>query len=458
MAIMPLTQAMFLLLETRDQPMHVGSLQLFRPPEGSGPEFLREMYEDLLDRDEMSSLFRKRAHRSPLTLGQWAWEDDELIDLEHHVRHSALPHPGRIRELLALVSRLHASLLDRSRPLWEAHLIEGLNDGRYAVYTKMHHALMDGVSAAKLMERSLSTDPDVRDLPPPWAPRSRRPRKSPAGGGLLGIPRAALGVTSDFVGLGPAVLKRAAEQALRQQAVALPLQAPRSMFNVAITGSRRFAAQSWPMESFKAVAKASGSTLNDVLLAVCSGALRKYLIEQDALPSHSLVAMTPVSLRADDDDAEDAGVNVGTLLCTLGTDIEDPAKRMSVVRESMNAGKEAMKGLTQLQVTALSAATMAPLAVQSLVDPGGYTRPAYNLVISNVPGPKEPLYFNGAKLEGSYPLSIPHHGQAMNITVTSYNGNLEFGIVGCRRTVPRLQRLLTFLDESLQELTESVGA
>jgi WS/DGAT/MGAT family acyltransferase len=392
-----------------------------------------------------------------MTLGQYAWEDDELVDLEHHVRHSALPHPGRIRELLALVSRLHASLLDRSRPLWEAHLIEGLNDGRYAVYTKMHHALMDGVSAAKLMERSLSTDPDLRDLPPPWAPRPRR-KKSPSGGGLLGIPRAALGVTSDFVGLGPAVLKRAAEQALRQQAVALPLQAPRSMFNVAITGSRRFAAQSWPMESFKAVAKASDSTLNDVLLAVCSGALRKYLIEQDALPSHSLVAMTPVSLRADDDDAEDAGVNVGTLLCTLGTDIEDPARRLSVVRESMNAGKEAMKGLTQLQVTALSAATMAPLAVQSLVDPGGYTRPAYNLVISNVPGPKEPLYFNGATLEGSYPLSIPHHGQAMNITVTSYNGNLEFGIVGCRRTVPRLQRLLTFLDESLQELTESVGA
>ena len=457
MALMPLPQSMFLLAETRDQPMHVGSLQLFRPPKGSGPEFLREMYEDLLAQDEMAPLFRKRPHRSPLTLGQWAWEDDELVDLEHHVRHSALPNPGRIRELLALVSRLHATLLDRSRPLWEAHLIEGLADGRYAVYTKMHHALMDGVSAAKLMERSLTTDPKRRDVPPPWAPRPR-PKRKKAGGGLLDVPKTAWELASDAIGLGPAVLKRAAEQALHQQMTVLPMQAPRTMFNVAITGSRRFAAQSWPIERFKAVAKASDSTLNDVLLAVCSGALRRYLLDLDALPSAPLVAMTPVSLRADDDDAAEAGMAVGTILCNLGTNSDDPAERLSTVRESMNAGKHALGGLTQTQVTALSAGIMAPLAIQSLVDPNGYSRPAYNLVISNVPGPTEPLYFNGAALEGSYPLSIPHHGQAMNITVTSYNGSLEFGLVGCRRTVPRLQRMLGLLDESLEELTKAVGA
>jgi WS/DGAT/MGAT family acyltransferase len=456
--MMPLTQAMFLLSETRDQPMHVGSLQLFRPPEGAGPEFLRELYEELLAKNEMSSLFRRRPYRSATTFGQWGWKDDEQIDLEHHVRHSALPHPGRIRELLALTSRLHASLLDRSRPLWEAHLIEGLNDGRYAVYTKMHHALMDGVSAAKLMQRSLSADPDERDMPPPWAPR-QRPKRNKDGGGLLAIPKTALEMTSDFVGLGPAVLKRAADQALKQQMQVLPFAAPRSMFNVSITGSRRFAAQSWPIESFKAVAKASDSTLNDVLLAVCSGALRRYLIERDALPGAPLVAMTPVSLRTeeDDDDPDEGGVNVGTILCNLGTDIEDPADRLTTVRESMNAGKEGFKGLSQLQVTALSAGIMLPLFTQMFVDPG-YTRPPYNLVISNVPGPTKPLYFNGAQLQGSYPLSIPHHGQAMNITVTSYNGCLEFGIVGCRRTVPHLQRLLTYLDDSLQELTEAVGA
>ena len=455
MALMPLTQSMFLLTETRDQPMHVGSLQLFRPPEGAGPEFLRELYEDLISHTEMSSLFRKRPHRSVTTLGQWAWEEDKLVDLEHHVRHSALPHPGRIRELLALVSRLHATLLDRSRPLWEAHLIEGLNDGRYAVYTKMHHAVMDGVSAARMLERSLTEDPDRRDLPPPWAPRPKRDKK--AGGGVLSIPKTAYDIASDVVGLGPAVLKRAGEQALSQQMASLPFQAPRTMFNVSITGSRRFAAQSWPIESFKAVAKASDSTLNDVLLAVCSGALRRYLISRDALPGTPLVAMTPVSLRADDDEADEGGVNVGTILCNLGTQLEDPVERLTTVRESMNAGKAAFKGLTQLQVTALSAGVMFPLGMQMFLDPG-YTRPPYNLVISNVPGPTKPLCFNGAQLEGSYPLSIPHHGQAMNITVTSYNGNLEFGIVGCRRTVPSLQYLLTYLEESLQELTEATGA
>jgi WS/DGAT/MGAT family acyltransferase len=230
------------------------------------------------------------------------------------------------------------------------------------------------------------------------------------------------------------------------------------MFNVAITGSRRFAAESWPMERFKSIAKISGSTLNDVLLTVCSGALRSYLIEQDALPGTPLVAMTPVSLRDEDDDSEEGGVNVGTLLCNLGTTEADPASRLQTVRNSMNAGKHAYAGLTQMQVTALSVGMMAPLAIQSLVDPNGYTRPTYNLVISNVPGPTQPLYFNGARLEGNYPLSIPHHGQAMNITVTSYNGNLEFGLVGCRRTVPHLQRLLGHLDESLEELTEAVGA
>jgi diacylglycerol O-acyltransferase len=456
--LMPITQSMFLIAETREQPMHVGSLQLFRPPEGAGPEFLRELYEDLLRQDDIAPLFRKRPHRSPLTLGQWAWEDDELVDLEHHVRHSALPRPGRIRELLALVSRLHAALLDRSRPPWEAHLIEGLNDGRYAVYTKIHHSLMDGVSAAKLMERSLTADADRRDMAPPWAPQARSSRRKKSGGGLFGFPRAVFDLGADAVGIGPAVLKRAAEQALTSQLAALPLQAPRTMFNQAITGSRRFAAQSWPLERFKAVAKASDSTVNDVLLAVCSGALRRYLVDHEALPDASLVAMTPVSLRADDDDAADAGMAVGAVLCTLGTNLEDPAERLSTVHASMNAAKHALRGLTQTQVTALSAGVMAPLGVQMFLDSGGYTRPAYNLVISNVPGPNQALYFNGARMDGSYPLSIPHNGQAMNITVTSYNGSLEFGIVGCRRTVPHLQRLLTYLEESLTELTEAVGA
>src|SRR4051794_18867039 len=213
---MALPQSMFLLSEPRAQPMHVGSLQLFSSPDGAGPEFLREMYEDLLSQTDLSKLFRRRPHRSVTTLGQWAWEEDEQIDLEHHVRHSALPYPGRIRELLALVSRLHATLLDRSRPLWEAHLIEGLNDGRYAVYTKLHHAVMDGVSAAKLLERSLTDDPERRDLPPPGAPRPRQHRKS-GDGGLPAPPEKALDGGAGLVGLRPPAPQRGAGEGPQHQ-------------------------------------------------------------------------------------------------------------------------------------------------------------------------------------------------------------------------------------------------
>jgi diacylglycerol O-acyltransferase len=450
--LMPVTDSMFLIPESREQPMHVGGLQLFTPPEGVGPEYITELYEQALRATEVAPAFRRRPHRSLTTLGQWTWVDDEHIDLEHHVRHSALPPPGRIRELLALVSRLHGSLLDRHRPLWEAHLIEGLADGRFALYTKLHHAVMDGISALRLLERTLSTDPDARDTPMPFEPQppSGRPRKP--GPGLLGLPGLAAHAAWDLTALTPRLL-RMGEGLLRDQAAAGPLQAPRSILNVSITGSRRFAAESWPMDRLKAVGKASGATLNDVLLAMCSSALRGYLADMDALPDKPLIAMTPVSLRGEDD--EGGGNAVGTILCNLATDVDDPAERLMAIRASMLAGKEGLAGLSQLQVTALSAAMLSPFVLSQLPGIGPIAPPAYNLVISNVPGPKEPLYWNGARLDGMYPLSIPLNGQALNITVTSYAGQVQFGLTGCRRTLPHLQRLLTGLEDALAELEKA---
>ena len=454
MALMPVTDSMFMIPESREQPMHVGGLQLFDLPEDAGPGYLAELYQQVLSVAEVAPLFRKRPYRSPLTLGQWAWREDEDIDLEHHVRHSALPEPGRVRELLALTSRLHGTLLDRKRPLWEAHLIEGLEGDRFAVYTKMHHAMMDGVSALKLLQRSLSPDPEARDVPVPWEPR-RSSRPAPSGGGFspMALPKAALQLTGDVVGLVP-TLAQLATDALRHQAAALPMQAPRSMFNVSITGSRRFAAETWPMERLKRVAKAGDATLNDVVLAMCSGALRAYLIEQEALPGSPLVAMTPVSLR--DENSPEQTNAVGTILCNLGTDLEHPGARLVAVRASMQQGKATLRGLNQTQITALSAVVMAPLLLNSVLDLHKVAPPPFNLVISNVPGPTEPLYWNGARMSGLYPLSIPLDGQAMNITLTSYAGQVQFGIVGCRRSVPSLQRLLGHLEESLQGLEEAV--
>ncbi len=448
--------AAFLLPETREQPMHVGGLQLFRRPQGEGRDYLTDMYQQLLAVEGISSTFRKRAHRSVTTLGQWTWVDDDEIDLEHHIRHSALPDPGRIRELLALTSRLHSTLLDRHRPLWEMHLIEGLQDGRFAVYTKIHHALMDGVSGLRLLQRSLTTDPDDRTLAAPYLDdepqHSHRPGPTSAVAALPGLAKGAL---SELAAIGPLAL-RAAERLVREQAAALPTAAPRTILNGAITGSRRFAAQSWELSRLRDVAKSAGVTLNDALLAMCAGALRSYLTEQNALPAAPLVAMVPVSLRAV--GAEDKGGNaVGSILANLATDEADPARRLETISSSMRAGKEMLASMTPLQIYAVSAVAMAPMAMSSFFGINRFLPPPFNLVISNVPGPRMPLWLAGSRLDAFYPLSIPTVGQALNITVTSYVDHMEFGLTGCRRHVPHLQRLLGHLEDSLLDLETAVG-
>ena len=458
MKLMSPTDAMFLVPETREQPMHVGTLELFRAPEGAGKDYLENIFQELLASDDIAPRFRQRPHRSVATLGQWTWVEDDDVDLEHHVRHSALPRPGRVRELLALTSRLHSTLLDRHRPMWEMHLIEGLEDGdRFAVYTKVHHSLMDGVSGFKLLQRALSDDPkDPGPLAWFGSEVNQRPPKDGAdGGGLLRLPLAGVRAATDIAGVAP-TLVRVANRALRETRAAMPMQAPRSIFNVGITGARRFAAQSWPIERLRAVGKASETTLNDVVLAMCSGALRAYLEELGELPDTSLVAMTPVSLRRDD-AGDDGGNAVAAVLCNLGTDLADAGERLAAVHESMQHAKDTLSGLNQLQATAVSALMVAPVtATLFSATASSMLPPAYNLVISNVPGPREPLYFRGAEMDGVYPLSIPTNGQALNITLASYNGNVEFGLIGCRRRVPRLQRLLVHLEDSLADLEAAV--
>ena len=392
-ALMPPTSSVFLYPESRDQPMHVGGLQLFTTPDGAGPDYLKEVYNQAVGATDVSSLFRRRPYRGWTTLGQWTWVEDDEIDLEHHIRHSALPRPGRIRELLALVSRLHGTLLDRHRPLWETHLIEGLEDGRFAVYGKIHHAVLDGVSALRLTERSLSRDPDQRDVPLPYASRpSRRRATDDDEHGLVETVTGAAGALAhgiaDVAGLTPRLLSIAAG-VLRDQAVTLPGQAPRSMLNVPITGSRRFAADDWELARIRKVGKNAGATINDVLLAMCAHALRDYLIEQDALPDQPLVAMTPVSLRtADDDDDGELGNAVGAILVSLGTEIPDPEARLLAIRASSRHAKESLRGLSHLQVTALSAAFLSPLLVNQVLGAHTVLRPPFNVVISNVPGPR----------------------------------------------------------------------
>ncbi len=452
-SLMAPTSAMFLVPESREQPMHVGGLQLFQTPPGADRDYLSGLFQDVIrtPAEQVAPLFRRVPHRGVTTLGQWSWVDDHEIDLEHHVRHSALPRPGRIRELLALTSRLHSTLLDRQRPLWETHLIEGLDDGRFAVYTKLHHAVMDGVSAMRTLENSLSTDPEARDVPPPFAPRSPAyPRDDEADG--PSALQAGWNTLTDAVGIGPK-LAQFGMRSLRGGSAVVPMQAPHSMLNVPITGSRRFAADRWELDRIRAVGKAAGATINDVVLTMCSSALRDYLLSQDALPDASLVSMTPVSIRTGDADA--GGNAVGSILCSLATDLDDEEARLLSVRDSMQEAKAALAGMSPLQITAISAAINAPLLLNSALDLHRFVRPAFNLTISNVPGPRDPLYWNGARLDGQYPLSIPLNGQALNITVTSYAGHLNFGLTACRRSLPHMQQMLHGLDEALMGLEKA---
>jgi diacylglycerol O-acyltransferase len=453
---MPPTSSMFLLAETREHPMHVGGLQLLQPPDGADALDVRAMFDEAMTSPQVAPLYRKRARRSVTSLGQWGWEPDQAFDLEHHVRRSALPQPGRVLELLALCSRLHSTLLDRHRPLWELHLIEGLADGRYATYFKVHHAMVDGVSALRLLSRMLSEDPDERDMPAPWALPARGAHGGP-GTSPLALPKAVLHGAADLAAVIPSAV-RMLDRGFATSDGAIPLTAPRSVLNVPITGARRFAAQSWPIERIRRIGKASDTTVNDVVLAMCAGALRSYLRSLGALPGEPLIAMVPVSLHTSDSAHPDGGGNaVGAVLCNLGTDLADPADRLRTVHVSMERGKQSLEGLSQLQILALSAVTMSPIALGYLLRNQGRSRPPFNLIISNVPGPRQPMYWNGARLDGLYPLSVPIDGQALNITCTSYSDELAFGLTGCRRSVPHLQQLLTHLDDELLALERATG-
>jgi diacylglycerol O-acyltransferase / wax synthase len=445
------TDAIFLLGESREHPMHVGGLQLYEQPDGAGPEFVREFYDRLVAQHDFQPTFLKRPARFLGGIGSLAWSYDKDVDIEYHVRRKALPSPGRVRDLLELTSLLHSSLLDRHRPLWETHVIEGLKDGRFAIYTKFHHSLIDGVSALKLMQRALSDDPDEHELRALWTlPKRKRP-KSGGSSPLGSLMRTAGSVAS----LAPSTVSLA-RAALFEQQLTLPFGAPRTMLNVKIGGARRCAAQSWSVDRIKDVKNAAGVSLNDVVLAMCSGALRYYLLEHNALPEAPMVAMVPLSLRSEA-EADTGGNLVGAILCNLATDTDDPGKRLQTISDSMSSNKKVFSQLPRFQALALSAVNMSALALAAVPGWVSSTPPPFNLVISNVPGPTRQMFYGGARLDGNYPLSSVLDGQALNITLVGNGDNLDFGLVGCRRSVPHLQRLLAHLETSLKDLERAVG-
>jgi diacylglycerol O-acyltransferase len=443
------SDAAFLSIESRDTPMHIAGLQIYTIPEGAPADFIKNIVHRFRTVSSVGHPFNLVLNKSLLSSLAPTMSVSNKIDLDYHVRHSALPDPGGQRELGELVSHLHSQLLDRSRPLWTCHVIEGLQGNQFAIYSKMHHALADGISAMRLHERSLAKSPDG-DWFPAWekhdvaakTPRTPKPK----------IPKLKL---LEW----PAVMNQAFKPMFQRvtgiEPVLRPFEAPHSVLNGKVTGARRVATQQLDLARIKAVAKVAGGSVNDVFLAICSSAIRRHLQSQGALPDTSLIAGVPVSIREENDVT--TGNAIGFLWTVMGTDIANARDRYYAIRASMEASKNHLKSIPQQAHLPFTFLTFAPAAAYLVSGLGARVRPPMNLTISNVPGPAHTLYLNGARLEASYPISIPTQGQALNITGVSYDGMLNVGFTGSRDNLPSLQKMAIYSGEALEELEREFG-
>jgi WS/DGAT/MGAT family acyltransferase len=448
--------AAWLMVESTATPMHVGSLTIFSLPPKAPASFLKDLVAEMREHRNFAAPFNMKLANPALKGVLPAWVEDHKIDLDYHLRHSALPSPGGERELGVLISRLHSHPLDFNRPLWEFHLIEGLEHNRFALYVKMHHSQVDGVGGMKMLQKMLSADPHAPDMLPPWsigrgtgdAPRRSGPRQT-----LQEQLKAQAATLPSVVKALTEVVGNTMQQ--RDSANAAPFVAPRSILNRKIGGQRRFATQHYDLSRIKAVAKATGTTVNDVFLNLCAGSLRRYLDDIQALPNAPLTAGIPVSIRPADD--ADSGNAISFIIANLNTQLGDPMKRLKGIKESVTIAKDKLQALPKASLVNYTMLFMAPYILSMLTGLGGRTKPMFNVTISNVPGPSETLYFNGAKLEQMYPISLLSHGQALNITVVSYAGQFNVGFTGCRDTLPHMQRLATYMAEELETMETAVS-
>ncbi|HZR34597.1 MAG TPA: wax ester/triacylglycerol synthase family O-acyltransferase [Nevskia sp.] len=481
--------SMFLNLETASVPMHFGGLillDLAHAPPGFGFEAVRQRIGERL---HLLPGLRRRLVGMPLNLVPPFWIEDPDFRIEHHVQRLELAAPGRDAQLAELVAELAGKPLPRERPLWAFYYVEGLSRRRAACISIIHHACIDGVSGAELLGRLLDLAPEPAEIPPPaadWDP-DELPLVIDR---LLFTARQAWSRQRQFVGLlrssapaawhlGKVLLGKGAEPsndaaaaepgALATEGAPLdPLDAvksfkpaPRTRFNVAIDSSRSYAFRSLPLARIKALKNAQGITVNDVVLALCAGALRQYLLEKDELPQRPLVAAVPISVRGRA-ERQAGGNRVALLTAELPTQYADPLQRVAAVSRSTAKLKRVHRAVparllmdwVELPAPALMA--RAARLYQNFID-SDRLKPPVNVLISNIPGPPVPLYLAGAPVLGNYPISIPYHGLALNITVLSFHDQLDIGLTACRDAVPDLPHLMDLLAAALDELEQAAG-
>ncbi len=489
--------ASFLYLETPEMPMHVGSMAIFRLPEDYKGDFFEDFKAMIASRLHIAPILKARLEKAPLDIDHPSWVEDDQFDIDRHIFRASLPAPRDRATLERIVGWMHAKLLNRARPLWEFYVFEGMKDNEIGLYSKMHHACIDGGAGAALTNMIYDVTPIPRTIEPPTErarvgqePRDiaanlldsyqqlwREPFKASAAAKGIELPRSGksdLGsILFDnamfqienavkFAGNVPALLKSVSEVVGK---VADPksrdsiagMVSPSTVLNKQISSERSFAGVSIPLSRAKAVAKAAGGKLNDVVLAISSGVVRRYLVERGALPSKSMTAAVPISLR--EEGNTDANNQVFGMICSIATNVGDPKTRLETIIAQSTKSKEMSHPLRALMPQIQNVSMLgAPIFVQilSLL----YSRsslsdvlpPAANITVSNVPGPRQTLYAAGAELLHIFPVSISTHGLALNITVQSYRDQLDFGFIAGANIIPHVQVLCDMVPEEFSTL------
>ncbi|WP_371194400.1 wax ester/triacylglycerol synthase family O-acyltransferase [Glaciecola sp. SC05] len=439
----------FLSLEKQSTPVNVASLAIFEIPKNYKGNFPKDLLTKLESQPPGAPFNQKLSSVRSAALP--SWEIDENFDIHYHVRHSALPKPGKMEDLLELASRLHSRLLDRERPLWEFHLIEGVENNQFALYMKMHHAAIDGMGGIELMENCLSLVAQD-EVKAPW----------------VGVPKYQKMATQESLGLKEKTTKFVEKVSSSSKMVQdlskmfmgqglkavgidkntspVPFSAPKSLFNVPITGARRFAVKNLSLAELKALGKQANATVNDIVLALCSGALRKYMMDKGALPKKSLIASVPVSVR----QVNRSGNQITYVIANLATNEPDTMTRLNLIGQSTQDAKSELVNVSTDAATNFAVMAQGVVAVLNQLNLSSITPPAANVTISNVPGPRQPLYFGQAKLKATYPLSVLIDGQSLNITVVSYCDSIGFGLMACRDTIGDVQVIADYIEEAIE--------
>jgi WS/DGAT/MGAT family acyltransferase len=471
--------ATFLYLETPEQPMHVGGLNIFELPAGYAGDFVEDLRTHIIQRMHLAPVFRRKLVNMPFELANPIWALDDDMDMEYHIRSTVLPKPGTRAQLDKLVGRLHSSLLDRSRPLWEFYVIEGLaspvgapeGTRHIAFYSKVHHAALDGAAGVALATAIM----DITAVPRTVRPATHRRVMQTDNFGIAELAVAGIkntAVQSAKLAKNLPGLARAAYSLLRPPKSEEPVLgvaglelvdspqknrwfAPKTPINVSITNQRSFSSLSFPLASIKHVAKSNGVTLNDVVMAICSGALRCYLADLNCVPEQPLLAGVPVSLR----EAGNTEMNTqaSMMRISLASTIADPQARLMAINQASKAAKAASANMNAVMPTDFPSLGV-PWILSGLAALFGRSKlansmaPLANLAISNVPGPNMALYLAGAKMLTYYPVSIVTHSLALNVTVQSYNGSLDFGLIACRKAMPDLPELAKYMQKTFDEM------